>query len=155
MVNTKAKSKKKGKDTFVLDSRLNGTQRKFCSCLMKVRTSINKRNKKKKKKTALKVAYPICYKSIKNKYIRDNMSKKNKRGKYKHISFEKTIKMKKLNCLFNYDFNKYELEDLQLMAKEKGIKTSYKKNGKMLKYTKTQLLRKMRTKYFNKYIYKI
>lgn len=153
MANTKAKSKKKEKDTFVLDSRLNKTQRKFCSCLMKVRTSINKRNKNKKKKTALKVAYPICYKSIKKKYISENMSRK--KNKYKPRTFEKTIKMKKLNCLFNYDFNKYDLEDLQLMAKEKGIKTSYKKNGKTLKYTKTQLLRKMRTKYFNKYVYKI
>ena len=54
---TNKKKTKKSKNPFNLDSRLNLTQRKYCSCLMKVRP-----------KTQKNAAYPICYNSIKKSY---------------------------------------------------------------------------------------
>ena len=68
---TKIKKTKKTKNPFNLDSRLNLIQRKYCSCLMKVRP-----------KTPKNAAYPICYNSIKKSYKKYNNTKR---------SFEKNI----------------------------------------------------------------
>lgn len=146
--NTKKKTKisqKKG-DTFLLDSRLNRTQRKFCSCIMDVRVGIAK--SKKRKTSNFDISYPICYKSIKGRYIKDQKFKKIKRRKKR--TFEEEIKLKNLNCLFNYDFNKYTLEDLQYLAKSKDIPTRHIKKGKKVDFTKSDLIRKIKNKYFSK-----
>ena len=100
------KKKSRKKDLFNIDSRLNKYQRRYCSCLMKVRPTVKKN-----------ASYPICYSSIKRKY--KSMKKKK--------SFDKVINLGNLNCLFNYDFNKYTLRDLQYLAKEKGIPLKQKK----------------------------
>lgn len=124
------KKTKKSKNPFNLDSRLNLTQRKYCSCLMKVRP-----------KTQKNAAYPICYNSIKNSYKKYNSTKR---------PFEKSINLKKLNCLFNYDFNKYNLKDIQSLAKEKDISIKYKKNNKYVYYNKNTLIKKIKNIYFKK-----
>ena len=171
-----SKSKKKDydyKDKFIYDARLTKLQRKYCSCINKVRSNLPDKNKS--------AVYPICYTSIKNKYIKDelgdvisvksNNSSKSKRNqgnknsiskkvskkiklskKYKKIEeeFQKRLNTSRTNCLMNYDFRRLSDKEVEDMAKEKGIKLTYNKNGKTVKYQKPVLVRSLKDKYFKR-----
>jgi hypothetical protein len=143
------------KNPFHYESSLNRYQRKYCHCLMGVRDSLESRGKTTKKaKKTIKIKsksqtkfrqnnpYPICYSTIRRSFKLD----KNKKSKAK---FHKLLKPKQTNCIMNYDFSKYDYNDVQLLAKEKGIPLHFFKDGKMYYFKKITLVKKMVSKYLN------
>lgn len=101
-------------------AKLSLPERKYCSCVMKVRGNHFKKNVtnvKKTKKKDLINPYGICNKSVlKNKKYSSN-------------------KKKRLICSLNYDFNKYPLEYLQAYAIEKDMSILTKSGRPMSKRT--------------------
>ena len=105
------------KPMFLATSRLNRGQRKYCHCLMQVRTQ--KRIK----------PYAIC----------KNMSYGIMRANQGQPSFR--FKPRETNCIMNYDYSQYTLHDVQALARESGIPTHNPKTGKSNnKTTLVQLL---------------
>ena len=105
------------KSMFLSTSRLNRGQRKYCHCLMQVRTQ-------KKLKP-----YAIC----------KNMSYKIMQANPGQQAFR--FKPSGTNCIMNYDYSQYTLLDIQTLARESGIPTHNPKTGKMNnKHTLIQLL---------------
>ncbi len=117
--NTKEIIKHTQESPFLSTSRLNRGQRKYCHCLMKVRTL---------KKI---LPYGIC----------KNMSYKTMRANSNNPCFR--FKPQKTNCIMNYDYSKYSLADVQNLAKERGIPLYNSKTGRVNnKNTIIQLLTK-------------
>ena len=114
--NNKYSSNKAIKDS----AKLSLPERKYCSCVMKVRGNHFKKNVsnvKKTKKKDLINPYGICNKSVlKNKKYSSN-------------------KKKRLICSLNYDFNKYPIEYLQAYAIEKDMSILTKSGRPMSKRT--------------------
>lgn len=104
---------------FISTSRLNRGQRKYCNCLMQVRTQ-------RKKKP-----YAIC----KNMSYKIMLAKKDQSG----FRFNP----RNTNCIMNYDYSKYSLQDIQALAQERGIPLNNPKTGNPNnKNTLVQLLTK-------------
>ena len=113
---------------FLVSSRLNVPQRKYCKCLMNVR-----RTKKN--------PYPICIYSMRSTN-RVNYSLKSTKGITHQFNPART------NCILNYDFSKFPLTDIQLLAKERKIQITYlNKKKKRLEYKKETLIHKLTTNY--------
>jgi len=111
------KNTQKKKSMFLPTSRLKQGQRKYCHCLMQVRTQ-RKIN-----------PYAICR----------NMSYKTLQANKGQSAFR--FVPRKTNCIMNYDYSKYELEDVQALAHERGIPLYNPKTGKQNnKTTLVQLL---------------
>ena len=96
------KDKYSFRKTIKNTSKLTEREKKYCSCLMKVRVTLKKRNPR--------TPYAICTNSL---YNAQNLKR-----------------TKRVDCSKYYKFNKIKLENLRLFAKEKKIKISEK--GKML-----------------------
>ena len=113
---------------FLVSSRLNIPQRKYCKCLMSVRRS--KKN-----------PYPICIYSMRSTN-RVNYSLKSTKGITHQFNPART------NCILNYDFTKFPLKDIQLLAKERKIPITYlNKTKKRVEYKKETLIHKLTTNY--------
>lgn len=111
-------------------SRLSKLQRKYCSCLIAVRS----------KKLS---PYPICFKSLaKSKNLHKT---KKKRSKFYNI-----LKPHSSNCILNYDYDNLSLRDIQLLAKEKHIPISYTRNNTKRFYKKSTLTQKLINNYLEK-----
>lgn len=166
------------KDKFIYDSRLNKLQRKYCSCVNKVRTKLSNKNK-----TA---AYPICYSSLRKNFIRQELEKeiskksinkennsvkskkKNKRKnkkeskkknylnlsktKFNKLSkkFNKSLKNTRTNCVMNYDYRRLSENEIINIALEKKIPTEYFKNGKKHQFKKSTLVKSIKNKYLDR-----
>ena len=103
---------------FVPTARLNRGQRKYCHCLMQVRT-------------LKKVPYGICRNMSYQTMIR-NPGQPGLRFNPKYT-----------NCIMNYDYSKYSLNDIKALAKERGIPIINNKTGRPNnKNTLVQLLTK-------------
>ena len=94
------------KPMFLATSRLNRGQRKYCNCLMQVRTQ-------RKIKP-----YAIC----------KNMSYMIMQANRDQPAFR--FKPSETNCIMNYDYSQYTLRDVQALARESGIPTHNPKTGK-------------------------
>ena len=144
---------------FVSNSRLNRTQRKYCGCVMDVRTNLSKRKNmslsrskgKRGRKSQLKSnklknnPYAICYSSIRK-------SKKMDTSKAKRDQFKKEINPGKTNCVMNYDFDAYSLRQIQDLAKERDLPTTFKRksDGKLTPYKKSTLASMITKSYFTR-----
>ena len=125
---TRQNSQSQKNNLFLVSSRLNGSQRKYCKCLMSVR-----RTKKN--------PYPICIYSMRNTN-RVNYGLKSTKGITHQFNPART------NCILNYDFSKFPLTDIQLLAKERKIPITYlNKKKKRLEYKKETLIHKLTTNY--------
>ncbi len=114
---SKHQKSKQQKSMFLATSRLNRGQRKYCNCLMQVRTQ-------KKIKP-----YAIC----------KNMSYKIMRATHGQPAFR--FNPHNTNCVMNYDYSQYTLSDVQALARESGIPTHNPKTGRINnKSTLVQLL---------------
>ena len=111
--------------TFLATSRLNRGQRKYCHCLMQVRTQ-----------TKLK-PYGICR----------NMAFRVMQANRKQPAFQ--FMPKKTNCIMNYDYSQYTLADIQALALESGIPTYNPKTGK--KNQKNTLVQLLTNRYIKKH----
>ena len=123
---------------FLPTSRLNVSQRKYCKCLMSVRRSA-------------KNPYPICIWALKKtKRVNFNKTSKTKKTKKSKREFNPA----RTNCILNYDYTKFDLKDIQLLAKERKIPISYidKKStkGKRKQYKKETLVNKLINNYLKK-----
>lgn len=165
------------KDKFIYDSRLNKLQRKYCSCVNKVRTKLSKKNK-----TA---AYPICYSSLRKNFIRQELEKeiskksinkennsvkskkkdkrKNKKESKKNYlnlsktkfnklskKFNKSLKNTRTNCVMNYDYRRLSENEIINIALEKKIPIEYFKNGKKHQFKKSTLVKSIKNKYLDR-----
>ena len=110
---------------FLATSRLNRGQRKYCNCLMQVRTQ-------KKLKP-----YGICR----------NMAFRVMQANRKQPAFQ--FMPKKTNCIMNYDYSQYTLADIQALALESGIPTYNPKTGK--KNQKNTLVQLLTNRYIKKH----
>jgi hypothetical protein len=117
---------------FIGTSRLNRGQRKYCHCLMQVRTANSERINQSgnpAKSTQKLNPYAIC-RNMSYKIMLKN------RGQpaYK-------FKPEKTNCIMNYDYTQYSLADIQALAKERNIPVYNNKTGRQIaKSTLIQLL---------------
>lgn len=130
--NTKSKSKTKSKtkkeNLFLVTSRLNIPQRKYCKCLMSVRKT-------------QKNPYPICIHSLRKTNLVNYTLKSTKKTKTQ-------FNPSRTNCILNYDLEKFTLEDVQLLAKERKIPITYlDKKKKRKPYQKNTLINKLVTNY--------
>ena len=117
---------------FLPTSRLNKSQRKYCKCLMSVR------------RTA-KNPYPICVYSLRQTgrvdFTKTPSSKKTKKSK-------KQFNPARTNCILNYNYDNFDLKDIQLLAKERKIPISYlNKKRKRVQYKKDTLIHKLTENY--------
>lgn len=123
------KSKKYNSDKAIINNaKLSLPERKYCSCVMKVRGNHFKRkvtDVKKSKKKDLINPYGICNKSV----LRNK--------KYS------AIKSKRIACSLNYKFEKYPIEYLQAYALEKNIDI-VTKTGRLK--SRSTLLKKIKSK---------
>ena len=125
---TRQNSNSQKRNLFLVSSRLNVPQRKYCKCLMNVR-----RTKKN--------PYPICIYSMRSTN-RVNYSLKSTKGIKHQFNPART------NCMLNYDFSKFPLTDIQLLAKERKIPITYlNKTKKRVEYKKETLIHKLTTNY--------
>ena len=149
----------KSKEKFNRTSTLTKIQRKYCHCLMEVRSNNNKSyigktktpnkktktpnkksktNKKSKKYDFKSFPYAVCYSTLR-KSRKMHTTKKNKK------LFHKILKPESTNCLMNYNMDKDTLEDIQSFAKEKDIPTMFhakNKNKTLISYKKSSLITK-------------
>ena len=117
---------------FLPTSRLNISQRKYCKCLMSVRRSG-------------KNPYPICISALRStNRVNFNKTTNSKKTKKSKKQFNPTF----TNCMLNYDFTKFDLKDIQNLAKERKITISYvDKNKKRKEYKKETLIHKLTSNY--------
>lgn len=111
------------KPMFLATSRLNRGQRKYCHCLMQVRTL-------KKIKP-----YAIC----------KNMSYVIMQANRGQPAFR--FKPSDTNCIMNYDYSQYTLQDVRAIARESGIPTHNPKTGKP--NNKTTLVQLLTNRYIS------
>ena len=127
---------------FITQSRLNRGQRKYCHCIMKLRSS-------KTRKAGVN-PYPVCRKIGNDFAIQFKKEMKLKKGDYNPMDFD----VSKTNCVMNYDYSKYDLKDIQAFCQEKGIPITYttkSSNNKTVKYyAKGKLVEKLIKHYLNK-----
>lgn len=121
--NTKQKQSKQQKSMFLATSRLNRGQRKYCHCLMQVRTQKNIK------------PYAIC----------KNMSYKIMKATHGQPAFR--FNPHNTNCVMNYDYSQYTLSDLQALARESGIPTHNPKTGGI--NNKTALVQLLTSRYIS------
>jgi hypothetical protein len=126
---------KKNKKRFVSTARLSRLQRKYCHCIMKVRRSLSKNRKN--------AEYPICYSTLRKSLKMDKTKKK-------RDAFQKKLKHTKINCVMNYDYDKYSLTDIQKLAKTKKISINYYKRGTPKQFKKSTLVQKITSNYLTK-----
>ena len=125
---TNTKSKIKKENLFLVTSRLNVPQRKYCKCLMSVRKT-------------QKNPYPICIHSLRKSNLVNYTLKSTKNAKTQ-------FNPSRTNCILNYDLAKFTLEDVQLLAKERKIPITYlDKKKKRKPYQKNTLINKLVTNY--------
>jgi hypothetical protein len=117
-------------------STLKPIDRRYCSCLQKVRTTQYRKNpsgyKKTKKIVRNKQSVPLG--SVYNEYAVCNSSVYNSRGLKRDVM---------VNCSQNYDFDSLPLFSLQAFAIDKNMKLKTK-GGRML--SKKQLLKNIKDK---------
>jgi len=150
----------KSKEKFNRTSTLTKIQRKYCHCLMEVRSNNNKsyigktKTPNKKSKTNIKskkydfksFPYAVCYSTLR-KSKKMHTTKKNKK------LFHKILKPESTNCLMNYNMDNYTLKDIQSFAKEKDIPTMFRsknKNKTLISYKKSSLITKLTKDYIDK-----
>jgi len=105
---------------FISTSRLNRGQRKYCHCLMQVRST---------KGTKKRNPYGIC-----RNMSYQIMLKNRGQPAYK-------FKPETTNCIMNYDYSQYSLADVQALARERNIPLTNAKSGRPnAKSTLIQLL---------------
>lgn len=110
------------KSPFLATSRLNRSQRKYCHCLMQIRTQ--------KKKNP----YGIClYQSAYTLKTHPELPRFDKR---------------RTNCIMNYDYSQYPIEYVQDLANEKGLAITNPKTGKP--FNKTTLVQRLTAYYIKK-----
>jgi hypothetical protein len=114
----------KKQSMFLPTSRLNRGQRKYCHCLMSVRTPKQS-------------PYGIC--SLQS--YRTMKANPGQRA-FRFIP-------RKTNCIMNYDYTQYSLEDVQNLAVERGIPLSNPKTGKQ--NNKTTLVQLLTNRYITKH----
>lgn len=124
------KTKKYKRQYFLPHARLNVGQRKYCHCLMKARISAQN-------------PYAACQ-SMRTRLASQAKTKKARR--------QLTFNPYSTNCVMSYDFNDYSLEEVQALAKEKGIPIHYKLKSATTKatykpYSKDKLVEKL-TQYY-------
>ena len=137
-INSVNPNNKKSVNYFITQSRLNRGQRKYCHCIMKLRSS------KTKKKKGIN-PYPQC---INLSYVFANQFKKDmklNKEEYNPLQFN----INKTNCVMNYDYSNYDLKDIQAFCLEKKIPISYKFKEKTLYYKKGKLVEKLIKNYLN------
>ena len=117
-------TQKNRQSMFLPTSRLNRGQRKYCHCLMSIRSKNI-------------VPYGICS-SQSYRTLKQN-------PKSKSLNFNP----RKTNCVMNYDYNQYSLTDVQKLATERGIPLSNPKTGKP--NNKTSLVQLLTTRYITKH----
>jgi hypothetical protein len=126
---SKKKNKSNKENLFLVTSRLNVPQRKYCKCLMSVRKT-------------QKNPYPICVHSLRKSNLVNYTLKSTKNVKNQ-------FNPSQTNCVLNYDLTKFTLKDIQLLAKERKIPTTYlDKKKKRKPYQKNTLIHKLVTNYF-------
>ena len=146
----KVKSKKKYdqiNDFFKTNARLSPTQRKYCHCLMNVRKTIKKGS-----------PYPICISFLKKKKLLDFNISSNKYNYKKSKKEYQKMNPKLTHCLMNYDLYKYDLKQIQHLAKEKKIdiyyipkaKTRTKSKNKNKKSNTSKTKKSSNKKYYTK-----
>lgn len=119
---------------FITQSRLNRGQRKYCHCIMKLRSK-----NKTQKQTTNTSHYPVCKKltnDFANQYQKNMKLKPNDYNPYQ-------FNLNKTNCIMNYDYSKYSLKDIQAFCVEKEIPISFKSKGKKQHYSKDKLVEKL------------
>ena len=120
---TKIKTKKRRTyKYFIPQARLNRGQRRYCHCLMKARTQKNN-------------PYKFCT-NIAN---RDkNLAKVIEPRNYgKQLLFD----IKQTNCVMNYAYDDYTIEEIKAFMAEKGLPTyQILSNGKRKQYPKDRLV---------------
>lgn len=123
---------------FLPHARLNRGQRKYCHCLMKARLST-------------KNPYAAC------QVMRQRVAQSAKTTKDKR---QLTFKPSATNCIMSYDYSDYTLEEVQKLAKEKGIPVTYNtavtnkkstttQKAKYKPYSKDKLVEKITQKYIS------
>jgi hypothetical protein len=119
---------------FLPHARLNRGQRRYCHCLMKSRKGMGQ-------------PYSFC-----NSIARKDWAKgKRNKSQAKQYYFD----IMKTNCVMNYDYNDYSLEEVQAFATEKNIPlftTTTTSTGTKKKYhTKDKLVQLLVQNYLNKH----
>jgi hypothetical protein len=141
---SKVKYTKINRSKFNPTASLSKLQRKYCDCIMKVRSS-GQSNKKtnSKLKWTINTPYAICYSTLRKSRGLDK-SKKSKKQFYKKLNPQGA------NCIMSYDTTKYTLHDIQMLAKEKGISITHLKNKKRMPLKKSTLITKITRNYTSK-----
>lgn len=129
-------------DKFITDTRLNLDQMKYCSCVVNVRRTLKNNNR----------PYGICYSTLKKSYDKknkliDNKRRTLKKKKIRHKKFSDRIN--NVNCTMNYNYDNMNYDDLLLLVKERKI-TFDRTSSKNKNTSKKQLIRMLRTNYFDK-----
>lgn len=146
--NTKSKNLENNIQTnyFISQSRLNRGQRKYCHCIMKLRSTA-----KTKKLSSNKSHYPVCKKLVRDCALQFQKNMKLNPKDYNPYKYD----INKTNCVMNYDYSKYNIKDIRAFCQEKGISISFNnKDGVKQTYSKEKLVEKLvkhyLTKKFNK-----
>jgi hypothetical protein len=121
---------------FISTSRLNRGQRKYCHCLMQVRSAnarqINQSGAPKKL-TQKNNPYGIC-----RNMSYQTMLKNRGQPAYR-------FKPKKTNCIMNYEYSQYSLADVQALAQERNIPIFNNKTDRP--YAKSTLIQLLTSRY--------
>lgn len=134
------KYKSSGNKYFNPQARLNKGQRGYCHCLMKKRYN----SKTKKKENPYSFCKGLAIKKG-NKY-----KTKLKKGQYNqyYVDFRKT------NCVMNYKYDDYTIQEIQAFCQEKKIPISYiNKENKKQYFKKNKLIELLINNYNKKYSY--
>lgn len=119
---------------FITQSRLNRGQRKYCHCIMKLRSK-----NKTKKQINNKSHYPVCKKLTNDFAVQYQKNMNLKSYDYNPYQYN----LNKTNCIMNYDYSNYPLKDIQGLCQEKGISISFKSKDKEQPYSKDKLVDKL------------
>lgn len=124
------KEKEKESEYFRPETRLTKYNRKYCSCLVKVRSrqSIYRSNKSNKIKKDVN-PYAICSYTL-----------------FTRIGKKKPI----INCEDNYLWDSLSFEEIQSYAREKNIPIISKRKDKVIETPKSELIRRIRSYLFGK-----
>ena len=96
---------------------------------------MKKQSKKQSKKKSKKVNFFLSNSRLtkyQRKYCHCLMKSRNEKNHYgKCINlFKKNVDRTKTNCFMNYDLEKYTLQEVKLLCKERKVKLYYLKNKK-------------------------
>ena len=120
---------------FLPHARLNRGQRRFCHCIMKARITKPEGGH-----------YGFCQGVAKNDWAKAKLMRNKTKARQYYFTINKT------NCIMNYDYNDYSLQEVQSFAAEKRLPLfELDESGNKKYYPKDRLVQLLVTNYVKKH----